>query len=223
MRGNATQIKHYKTRVFGVCNLDLYEANKAAGTFRMPVLEPANVPVPEKLIPFNVAVRLNRVPAGRGVHFFLDDYQFERVWNAPERYVETLRRFDCVFTPDFSLYLDMPPAMKIWNIYRARTIGQFWQREGVRVVPALSWAEPESFEYCFDGLPRGSTLAVARIGVECNAYFGYIWNAGFAEALRRLQPEKIFFYGKKHPLPQTDANVFFFENDRIKSLRAKCN
>lgn len=202
-----------------MCNLDLYEAGKTAGTYKMPVLEAADVPVPAKLIPFHVAVRLNRAPAGCGVHFFLDDYQFERVWNAPERYVETLRRFDCVFTPDFSLYLDMPPAMKIWNIYRARTIGQFWQSAGVRVVPALSWAEPESFDYCFDGLPQGATLAVARIGADADPFCRYVWDAGFAEALRRLRPEKIFFYGNKHVLPQTDAEIFFFENDRINRLR----
>ena len=69
MRGRATQTKHYKTRVFGVCNLDLYEAGKTAGAYKMPELEAADVPVPAKLIPFHVAVRLNRVPAGRGVHF----------------------------------------------------------------------------------------------------------------------------------------------------------
>ncbi len=80
----------------------------------MPTIAPAAVPVPARLIPFNVAMRLNRVPANCGVHFYLDDYQFERVWNAPERYVEKLRKFSCVLTPDFSLYLDMPRAMKIW-------------------------------------------------------------------------------------------------------------
>lgn len=52
-----------------MCNLDLYEAGKTAGAYKMPVLDAADVPVPAKLIPFHVAVRLNRAPAGRGVHF----------------------------------------------------------------------------------------------------------------------------------------------------------
>ncbi len=214
-------MKHHMTRVFGVCNLDLYREKRTAGTFKMPTIAPAAVPVPARLIPFNVAMRLNRVPANCGVHFYLDDYQFERVWNAPERYVEKLRKFSCVLTPDFSLYLDMPRAMKIWNIYRARLIGQFWQNAGVRVVPSLSWAEPESFEYCFDGLPQGATLAVARIGVESDPFCRYVWDAGFSEAQKRLAPAQLFFYGKKHTFPHPHENVFFFENERLNRLRAR--
>lgn len=53
---------------------------------------------------------------------FIDDYQFERIWNTPERYVNVLKQYDCVLTPDFSLYMDMPRAMKVWNIYRSRSI-----------------------------------------------------------------------------------------------------
>jgi len=55
------------TRVFGVCNLDLYREKRTAGTFKMPTIAPAAVPVPARLIPFNVAMRLNRVPANCGV------------------------------------------------------------------------------------------------------------------------------------------------------------
>lgn len=36
-------------------------------------------------IGFNYAASTAR-RAGKGVHFFLDDYQFERVWNNPDRY-----------------------------------------------------------------------------------------------------------------------------------------
>ncbi|WP_394345181.1 DUF4417 domain-containing protein [Bifidobacterium longum] len=30
------------------------------------------------------------------MHFFLDDYQFERVWRRPDLYVRMLARFWCV-------------------------------------------------------------------------------------------------------------------------------
>ena len=42
--------------------------------------------------------------------------------------------------PDFSLYLDMPMAMKIWNVYRSRLIGQMMQDADIVVIPTLSWA-----------------------------------------------------------------------------------
>lgn len=207
---HATQTKHHRTRTFDLYNLSLCAAAAEGAE-------------PEKLVPFNVAMRLNRVPERRGVHFFIDDYQFERVWNAPERYVAALRRFDCVFTPDFSLYLDMPRAMKIWNIYRARLIGRYWSEHGVRVVPALSWAEPETFDFCFDGLPRRSTLAVARVGVEAYPYFRYVWEAGFAEAMRRLKPERILLYSNSDYTPSrlpAGTRLIRFSSERLARLRA---
>ena len=81
-----------------------------------------------------------------GIHFYLDDYQFERLWREPTIYLEKLKEYDCFFTPDFSLYLNMPIAMKIWNIYRSRLIGQFYQRQGIKVIPRISWSEIESFD-----------------------------------------------------------------------------
>ncbi|WP_417041152.1 DUF4417 domain-containing protein [Ellagibacter isourolithinifaciens] len=64
---------------------------------------------PNKLQGFNYA---KSTPSdqkhGKGCHFFIDDYQFERLWQRPERYLDVLRGYDCVLTPDFSLYMDMP-------------------------------------------------------------------------------------------------------------------
>ena len=42
---------------------------------------------------------------------FLDDNQFERIWNRPARYVNMLKRYECVLTVDFSLYTDMPMSI----------------------------------------------------------------------------------------------------------------
>ncbi|MGQ7329867.1 DUF4417 domain-containing protein, partial [Streptococcus suis] len=79
---------------------------------------------------------------------------------------EKLTEFDCVLTPDFSLYQDMPIAMQIWNVYRSRLIGQMMQNYGCTVIPTVSWSRHESFVFCFDGLPRNATLAVSTIGVK---------------------------------------------------------
>lgn len=52
-------------------------------------------------------------PTRLRVSFFIDDYQFERIWNDPYPYIERLREFPCALTPDFSLYMDIPMAIKI--------------------------------------------------------------------------------------------------------------
>lgn len=105
----------------------------------------------------------------RGVHFYLDDYRFDdKIWLRYERYVERLARFACVLTPDFSLYLDMPFAAKINNVWRSRLIGALLQAAGATVVPTLQWAERASFAYCFDGLPVGSVVSISTVGVMRN-------------------------------------------------------
>lgn len=71
---------------------------------------------PARLVGFNYAKSMQEADKhGAGCHFFIDDYQFERVWTSPRRYIESLRGFGCVLTPDFSPYMDMPLPMMAWN------------------------------------------------------------------------------------------------------------
>ena len=37
-----------------------------------------------------------------GVHFFIDDYRFERLWTSSEKYLTKLQKFSCTFAPDFN-------------------------------------------------------------------------------------------------------------------------
>ena len=47
----------------------------------------------------------------QGLHFYSDDYQFERIWTKPEVYLELLEQFAFVVEPDFSMYLDFPEPL----------------------------------------------------------------------------------------------------------------
>lgn len=70
---------------------------------------------------FNYALK-EKQPENIGVHFFLHDYQFERVWKYPDRYTECLSKFAFVLSPDFSPYADIPKALKVFNIYRKNVV-----------------------------------------------------------------------------------------------------
>lgn len=172
-------------------NLHLVSA-RDCGPDGMPVLAAVDAR-PERLVGFNYAKTSQ--DAGAGIHFFVDDYQFERVWNSAEAYFGVLSRFACVLSPDFSLYMDMPEPMQRWNVYRSRACGHMWARRGMTVVPTLSWAGPGSFAFCFDGLEPGGTYAVSTVGVKGDAGALKVWNAGMAEAMKRLEPGRILLYG----------------------------
>lgn len=162
------------------------------GFYEMPVIH-AESHIPDRLIGFNYAKSSD--DSGAGIHCFVDDYQFERLWNSPEQYTDILAKYDCVLSPDFSLYMDMPMAMKVWNIFRSRTIGHYWQQEGLRVIPTISWAEPATFAFCFDGVEHGGTVAISTIGVKREDEAFQIWKAGMDEMIKVIQPTAILVYG----------------------------
>ncbi len=128
-------------------------------------------------------------------HFFIDDYQFERLWTSPAKYLDALRGYDCVLTPDFSLYMDMPAPMQAWNRYRSQALGRYWQDNGIAVVPTLSWAQPDSYAFCFEGVPRHSTVATSTVGVKGDADALAVWMDGMREAMRRIEPSRVLLYG----------------------------
>ena len=161
--------------------------------YNLPVVGADAVPTAESLIPFNRAKTCLRRDVG--VHFFIDDYQFERVWKSPQLYVEMLKRYRFVCSPDFSLYLDMPMAAKIWNVYRSRLITAYWQKQGVKVVPVLQWADPAVLKFCFEGIAPGGTVAVSTLGAAKHKFSRLIWKVGMAEAVRQTQPKTLLLYG----------------------------
>ena len=175
-------------------NLDLVSALDC-GPSGMPELEAVDVR-PDDLQGFNYAKSASdESKRGKGCHFFIDDYQFERCWVNPCRVVDWLRPYECVLGPDFSLYMDMPLPMQRWNVYRSRALCLIWQREGIDVVPTLTWSTPDSYEFCFDGIPPGGTVATSTVGVMVDEAALSVWRDGMAEALRRVRPSRLLLYG----------------------------
>lgn len=131
----------------------------------------------------------------KGCHFFLDDYQFERLWRRPQDYLALLSQFGCVMTPDFSLYADFPAAMQIYNHYRKHWLGAYWQQHGITVISTIGWSDEKSFEWCFDGEPIGGAVAVSSVGTQRNAAAKELFVRGYCEMVRRIEPSQIIFYG----------------------------
>lgn len=197
-----------RERTFKAYNLADYDSSRATGLYNIPTLE-AEYHIPSKLIAFNKM--LSEKDKSNGVHFFIDDYQFERVWNRPQFYIEKLKQFDCCFTPDFSLYTDMPMAMQIYNVYRSRLIGQMMQDEGIKVIPTVGWSDEKSYSFCFDGLPEKGVVAVSTVGIMRNKAAKELFYKGMEAMIERLNPLKIIMYGK--PLEGFGDNVITFESE----------
>lgn len=200
-------------------NLDLVNIDSSTKDFwQMPIINKEAI-IPTELIGFNYAKTSKNKKCG--IHFYIDDYQFERIWNKPQDYVDILKQYECILSPDFSLYMDMPMPMKIWNIYRSRQIGQYYQNQGIKVIPTISWAEEETFEFCFEGIPKGSIVSISTIGVKKNKEALKIWKAGVDELIRRIEPSTILIYGGKLDYDYGDIKVIYYENQVIEKIKRR--
>lgn len=197
-------------------NLDIYDPFDVTGPYEMPIIHRCDV-VPESLIGFNEVLSCRCY--NHGVHMFIDDYQFERLWNHPKRYVNILKRFECVFSPDFSLYMDMPMAMKVWNIYRSRLIGQYLQNLGICVIPTVSWAERETYTFCFDGIEPGGVVAISTIGCIKDEFARSIWEDGVDYMIDKLKPTAILIYGQSIGHDFKGTKVIYYKNKVIERAR----
>lgn len=200
-------------------NLDIVDHENLSNDFwQMPTINNDNY-IPADLIGFNYAKTSKN--KNTGIHFYIDDYQFERLWNAPEKYIDVLREYECILTPDFSLYMDMPMPMKIWNIYRSRQIGAYYQARGIKVIPTVSWAEAETFEFCFLGIPKGSIVSVSTIGVKQDSEALEIWEEGMRAMIEQIEPSTILVYGGELAFDYGDINVIYFDNKVLKNWKEK--
>ncbi len=165
----------------------------------MPIIKKQALCVDEhevKLIAYS-DIRSNESQKNKkcGVHFFIDDYRFERVYQHPEHQMNRLSQYAFILSPDFSTYADMNQWRKIESIAHSRWVGAYAQEQGLIVYPTVSWSEPSSFEYCFDGIEQGSVVAVGMIGCKHNKTD---FMRGYNEMLNRIEPEAVICYGNPY-------------------------
>lgn len=206
-----------RNRTFNAYNMDIMsETEQTNDYWQMPLIKKTDF-VPTKLIGFNYAKTSKDKEAG--IHFFVDDYQFERIWNNPEKYLEILRQYECVLSPEFSLYWEMPLPMKIWNTYRNRFIGSYLQNNGIKVIPVVCWADEASFDFAFLGIEEGSVIAVETNGVKEHKETIERWRRGMEECIKRIKPAKVLVYGGKVDFDFKDTEVIYYENQVLKKWK----
>ena len=196
-----------------VFNAFLVETATYAGEFEFPCLE-ATFDIPNKLISFSKC--LSCKDYNHWVHFYEDDYLFERIWSKPKEYLETLKKYNGVILPDFSLYRDMPLAMQVWNIYRSRAIGFWLQINGVKVIPNIRFGDRRTYHICCDGIEKHCVIAIGSHGNIKIRQDREIFLKGIDVVVNRLQPTTIVIYGsapQKYFKKYEDAGIKIVQFD----------
>jgi hypothetical protein len=142
-----------------------YNSNE---TWAIPIVPKTNIALKNdlRLIGFDNVKNGKDNHYQRIVHFFLYDYKFESIWKNPEKFVEILKKYKAVLTPDFSMYIEMNPVMQLYNTFRNRWVGAYLSKNGIKVIPTVNWGLENTFDFCFNGIEKGSTVAVSTYMVS---------------------------------------------------------
>lgn len=163
------------------------------GKFDIPFIKPEPYEDME-FVPFNLANSIAKKQEV-GIHFFIHDYQFQRIWAARERYKDLFLQFKAVMSPDFSPYYDWPVMVQRWNHYRKHLLGSWMQDIGCTVYPSVTWSDEKSLEWCFDGEPYKATVCVSSVGTQKYTEDKRMFMKGYDRMMEVLEPETILFYG----------------------------
>jgi len=168
---------------------------EGVGEYNIPVIQPVfEMPEIDNWLEFEKAKKLRNKPKKTGVHFFEYDFKFECCWNFPDRYADVLSHYDAIITPDFSYYIDFPKALRIFNKYRMHWISAYWQEKGLTVIPLIRVGKEEDWDWCFDGYPVGSIVAMSTVGSGKSEEAQDLAEKCYNEVLKRLQPKEILMY-----------------------------
>lgn len=148
------------------------------------------------------------------VNFYVDDVQFQRLWNQPDKYMGHLKCFHAVIMPDFSISVGkngMPMAMCLWNKYRNHALAHYMILNDIPVIPNVNILPEYCWDWCFDGLPEGSTVACCTNGRVKSKAARLEFCVGFKEMEHRLKPLRVIIVGRIPEELETDTEIINFE------------
>lgn len=167
--------------------------------FDIPVLYSSNL-IPNQLIPFSKAMTTKN--HSQWVHFYENDIAFLRIWRQPRKYLKILKKFYGVISPDFSLQRNMPLIMQMWSTYMGRALGNFWQHNGIEVIPNVRFNDDRTYNFAFNGLDKNANLAISSLGSLKNKEERRYFISGLEVMLKTLTPKNLMVYGS------TPENIF---------------
>lgn len=104
---------------------DLVQNAEFDGKFELPIVyqEKEGI-IPSDMIPFDKRNEYKE-QSDLFIHFFINDENFVQLLSNPNKYIEELKSFKGVISPDFSLYRDMPYLEQASNTYINRSLGHY--------------------------------------------------------------------------------------------------
>lgn len=212
---------------FDVMKEFLIQGCELDGKYQIPMIPACNLDyMPEDSIDFEESFsRKIKNHRKLNVNFYIDDTKFTRLWNNPDKYMEHLKCFHSVVMPDFSICTGpkgMPFVLNIYNKYRNHALAWYLYTQGIKVIPSVPIADRDSYEWCFDGLPKNSIVSVCTNGRVKAKASRIEFCEGFKVMCDKLTPTKVIIVGRIPDELDTDVAIVNYQtrNQRINERMA---
>lgn len=190
---------------------DLVLTAEFAGIFEIPRLKkPTEFIIPKDTIPFSI--RNQSKDHSEFIIFYEHDIKFADILTATDEYLEELRSFPGIISPDCSLYRDMPLNLQIANTYMNRAVAHYLESQGIYVIPNVRWGDERSYSSCvlpekfaFVGIPKHSIVSIGTYGCIQSKEDKHYIREGVRAMLDELEPKIVLVYG---PMPPKIFNEF---------------
>jgi len=183
-------------------NFFMIENLKLIGEMELPYIPMYDGPIPEKIV--NV-LRNIKNSNQYFVHHYLYDYSFDGrngIWYGCQEdskrinsFINKYKKYKGIISPDFSVYVDLPVAAQIWNIYRDRVTCMWLRKQGLKVIFNVRWGDYRTYDIVFYGIEKHSTVAVGSHGLIKHPENRQIFLDGFIQMIKRIEPSCIIVYG----------------------------
>ena len=185
----------YKTKYDDGFHAYLVEDATFVGNPPMPALmDLKNVQIPKDIIPFDKAKHAKN--KRQYVHFYMHDNQFIGALTATKSYVNLLKQFDGVITPDCTMLINQFDYLQQTNTYFNRAVGFYLQKQGIPVIPNIRWSDESSFKYCFTGVPKDSIVSISTHGCIHRKDLREMFKIGLDAMLNELTPTDVLVHGR---------------------------
>ena len=163
------------------------------------LLDLDNTEVPASLIAFPKARTANNKSGY--VHFYVHDICFRQIFSATDKYIDVLKQFHGVITPDPTIVIGKSKCLHATSVYMSRAVGYYLQKQGIPVIPNVRWGDETSYSFAFLGIPKHSIVCVSTHGVlRKDSSNGNIVRECFIKGLpvmlEKLEPRIVLVYGR---------------------------
>lgn len=181
--------------------ISLVETAFFDGKFEIPHIDaPKNIIIPNGLIPFSE--RHKSANKKDTVCFYEYDVKFRDILTHTENYVDKLKEFSGVISPDCSLYIDAPLCVQIASIYLNGAVGHYLSKQGIYVIPNIRWGDERTYtdelfgeKIAFQGVDKHSIVSIGTYGQIKTAGSKKYFREGLQAMITELEPKFVLVYG----------------------------